>query len=74
MTGAGPLPEDHDCDTCGCEVTGRHLRKDGLCLACGGCCDPSCCQHDADCIFDSPVLMDAVIEHLMDAVIEREQP
>ena len=51
------LPENHDCDECGCVFpdSGWHNTKDGLCLGCGGCGDPECCGgHDDDCRFAAP--------------------
>lgn len=48
------LPDDHDCEACGCVFPehGWHQDEWGLCLGCGGCGDNSCCQHDDSCRFE----------------------
>jgi hypothetical protein len=54
---SGPLltlPDDHDCDECGCVLPefGWHQTIGGECLGCGGCGDPECCGgHDDSCRF-----------------------
>lgn len=48
-----PLPDDHDCEACACGPMaegGIHVSASGLCLSCGGCWDPACCQHD-ECMY-----------------------
>lgn len=54
---AGPVPDDHDCEACGClfPESGMHSDENGFCLACGGCGDPMCCSHDEMCVFDYQV-------------------
>lgn len=53
-----PLPDDHDCEDNDCGIMDRpsvHLTEMGLCLACGGCLDRSCCGgHDYHCYFAPP--------------------
>lgn len=44
------LSKYHDCKEEGCTDTQHYgVDKGGLCLVCGGCSDPECCQHDSDC-------------------------
>ncbi len=56
MMATEKLPDDHDCEKCGCYSAewGYHLSEGGYCLACGGCGDPECCSHDESCRFEIP--------------------